>query len=68
MDYAESYILIRSYKNLFCPPTTDDEDKDLQTQKQIRKLNWVTAQRLGATVDEVNPDVREHMDLAITGV
>ncbi|GAV04095.1 hypothetical protein RvY_14427 [Ramazzottius varieornatus] len=68
MDYAESYILIRSYKNLFCPPTTDDEDKDLQTQKQIRKLNWVTAQRLGATVDEMNPDVREHIDLAITDI
>ncbi|OQV25218.1 Rab5 GDP/GTP exchange factor [Hypsibius exemplaris] len=66
MDYAESYILVRSYKYLFCPPTTDDEDKDLVMQNRVRKLNWVTALRLGAIVDEINPDVREAMDAAIT--
>ena len=67
VNYIESYILVRSYKNLFCPPTTDDEDKDLLMQNRVRKLNWVTALRLGAIVDEVNPEVRESMDAAITG-
>ncbi|XP_055328277.1 rab5 GDP/GTP exchange factor-like [Paramacrobiotus metropolitanus] len=68
LDYSESYIIIRSYKHLFCPPTTDDEEKDLAMQSRVRKLNWVTASRLGAVVDEMNSEVGEAMDSAIADI
>lgn len=36
MDQVEKYIMTRLYKTVFCPETTDDEKKDLATQKRIR--------------------------------
>lgn len=36
MDQVEKYIMTRLYKSVFCPETTDDEKKDLATQKRIR--------------------------------
>ena len=38
MDQVEKYIMTRLYKSVFCPESTDDERKDLATQKRIR---WV---------------------------
>ena len=35
-DLTERYIMICCYKQLFCPLTTQDEDKDLEIQDKIR--------------------------------
>lgn len=40
MDQVEKYIMTRLYKSVFCPETTDDEKKDLATQKRIRCDSW----------------------------
>lgn len=39
MDEVEKYMMTRLYKEVFCPETTDDEKKDLATQKRIRFAN-----------------------------
>lgn len=36
MDQVEKYIMSRLYKSVFCPETSDDENKDLVTQNRIR--------------------------------
>lgn len=39
MDEVEKYMMTRLYKEVFCPETTDDEKKDLATQKRIRLVH-----------------------------
>ncbi len=39
MDQVEKYIMTRLYKNVFCPETSDDEKKDLVTQRRIRSAS-----------------------------
>lgn len=39
MDEVEKYMMTRLYKEVFCPETTDDENKDLAIQKRIRFAN-----------------------------
>jgi len=36
MDEVEKYMMCRLYEGVFCPESTDDEDKDLAIQKRIR--------------------------------
>jgi hypothetical protein len=36
MDEVERYMMSRLYEGVFCPESTDDEDKDLAIQKRIR--------------------------------
>ena len=55
------------YSHLFCPPTTDDETKDLRIQTQIRSLHWVTAEQLDTLMNENDAETRTHVDQAITG-
>ncbi|XP_044077624.1 rab5 GDP/GTP exchange factor isoform X1 [Siniperca chuatsi] len=68
MDQVEKYIMTRLYKSVFCPETTDDEKKDLATQKRIRALHWVTIQMLCVSMDEEIPEVAENVVKAITDV
>ena len=67
MDYSERYVTTRTYQSVFCPPTTDDEQKDLAIQTKIRSLHWVNAHLLDAPLDERIDDVHVMIDLAITG-
>lgn len=47
MDQIEKYIMTRLYKYMFCPETTDDEEKDLTIHKRIRRgPPWVSSQML----------------------
>ncbi|XP_077098440.1 rab5 GDP/GTP exchange factor isoform X1 [Siphateles boraxobius] len=68
MDQVEKYIMTRLYKSVFCPETSDDEKKDLATQRRIRALHWVTIQMLCVPVDEEIPEVSDSVVKAITDV
>lgn len=68
MDVAEKYLMTRLYKTVFCPMSTDDEEKDLTVQTQIRSLNWVTAQHLETGINELNPEVADEIEKAITDI
>lgn len=67
MGFIEKYLTTRLYKMLFCPLTTDDEEKDLRIQNRIRSLNWVTPLQLDAEINDRDPVIREKIDQAITG-
>lgn len=53
---------------VFSPPTTDDELKDLELQKRIRQLKWVTAQHIDAAIDLENKDVEVFLEEAQNGI
>ena len=36
LDFSEKYVMMCCYKLLFCPHSTNDEDKDLEIQNRIR--------------------------------
>ena len=40
------------YRNLFCPATTTDEEKDLELQNRIRRLNWISTKELYCAINE----------------
>ncbi|KAG7270278.1 hypothetical protein CRUP_037502 [Coryphaenoides rupestris] len=67
MDEVEKYMMCRLYEGVFCPESTDDEDKDLAIQKRIRALHWVTIEMLCVPVDEDIPEVSDSVVKAITG-
>lgn len=54
------------FSALFCPHTTNDEEKDLAIQDRIRKLSWVTAHHLGCCISETSMEVRDLVYTAIT--
>lgn len=51
---------------LFCPPTTNDEEKDLTIQRRIRQLSWVNAHHLDCCISETSMEVRDLVYAAIT--
>lgn len=53
--YIHNFI----YRHLFCPQTTNDEEKDLAIQDRIRKLSWVNAHHLDCCIKETSMEVRE---------
>jgi len=67
-DLTERYIMVCCYKPLFCPFSSEDEDKDLEIQARIRSLNWVTAAHLECPFKETAPDVRDLIYLAINDI
>ena len=68
MDFIEKYLMTRLYRAVFCPPSTDDEEKDLAVQTRIRSLHWVTSHLLDARINEMTDGVRNIVDNAITGM
>lgn len=67
MFYIESYMTVKLYAVLFCPSTTDDEQKDLHIQNHIRSLHWVTPSQIDTPINEHDQNVRKLVDQAITG-
>ncbi|XP_051534686.1 rab5 GDP/GTP exchange factor-like [Myxocyprinus asiaticus] len=66
MDEVEQYVMGRLYQQLFCPDITDDEQKDLNIQKRIRALHWVSIAMLCVPVDEQIAAVSDSVEKAIT--
>ncbi len=66
LDRAERYATVYCHKDLFCPPGTGDEEKDLQLQGRIRRLNWVSTKHLGCQIDESSQEVRDILHDSIT--
>ncbi len=59
--------MICCYKYLFCPPTTTDEEKDLELQSRIRRLNWISTKDLNCAINESSQVVRDLLHEAING-
>ena len=55
------------FYSVFAPPTTDDELKDIELQKRIRQLKWVTKQHLDAAIDLHNKEVLRLLEDAQNG-
>ncbi|XP_076837067.1 RAB guanine nucleotide exchange factor (GEF) 1, like isoform X2 [Brachyhypopomus gauderio] len=68
MDEVEKYLTLHLYEQTFCPPSSDDEVKDLAIQKRIRDLHWVTIQMLCAPMNEEIPAVSDSVVKAITDI
>ncbi|KFB50752.1 AGAP005551-PA-like protein [Anopheles sinensis] len=66
LDFFERCIMTKNHKYLFSPPSTSDEDNDSYIHKRIRQLNWITAEHLMCSIDDVNSEVRELAYTAIT--
>ena len=64
MDHLEKVIMTRLYRDLFCPPLTDDEQKDLAIQNRIRRLRWVAPSMLEAAINEDNSQVQRFIEEA----
>ncbi|XP_033102183.1 rab5 GDP/GTP exchange factor-like [Anneissia japonica] len=66
LDHIEKFIMTQLYSLLFCPPLTDDEQKDLAIQNRIRRLRWVSTEMLEALIDENNENVCKLIEQAET--
>ena len=66
VEWCEKYALVCSYKDLFCPANSSDEEKDLQLQSRIRRLSWITTKHLGCVITESSQGVRDKLHDAIT--
>ncbi|XP_018573285.1 rab5 GDP/GTP exchange factor isoform X1 [Anoplophora glabripennis] len=65
LDFFEKYSMVSLYSFLFCPPSTNDEEKDLAIQDRIRKLSWVNAHHLDCCISETSIEVRDLVYTAI---
>ncbi|GAB6028668.1 Rab5 GDP/GTP exchange factor [Chamberlinius hualienensis] len=68
MDFTEKYVMTTLYKTVFCPSTTDDEERDLAVQNHIRSFNWIQARHLETDINERNVLQRDALDKAITAI
>lgn len=50
---------------MFCPQTTNDEEKDLAIQERIRQLSWINAHHLDSCINETSIEVRDLVYTAI---
>ena len=66
LEWCEKFALVVSYKDLFCPANSTDEEKDLQLQSRIRRLSWINTKHLGCVITESSQGVREKLHDAIT--
>lgn len=68
LDFVERYVMTRLYRTVFCPPTSDDEDRDLAIQDRIRSLHWINTFLLDIALNETDDSMRKLVDQAITGI
>lgn len=68
MSLTERYITTRLYKSLIAAVNAANEEKDLAIQNRIRSLAWVSGEHLDCGLLESNQEVRETLDIVITGL
>lgn len=68
LEQCEAYLSIATYPLLFCPHSTNDEEKDLRLQNRIRSLNWITTQELRCVIQESSQEVRDLLHDAINDI
>nr|XP_005990331.1 PREDICTED: rab5 GDP/GTP exchange factor-like isoform X1 [Latimeria chalumnae] len=68
MDNIEKVIMTRLYKTVFCPDSSDDEQKDLVMQRRIRALHWVTSEMLRVPIDEERLQIKDNILSAVTAI
>ncbi|XP_022918270.1 rab5 GDP/GTP exchange factor [Onthophagus taurus] len=66
VDFFEKFTMTALNRDLFCPVTTNDEEKDLMIQGRIRQLSWVNAHHLDCCISETSVEVRDLVYTAIT--
>ncbi|XP_039291981.1 rab5 GDP/GTP exchange factor isoform X2 [Nilaparvata lugens] len=66
LDYMEKCAMTCLYRLLFCPASTNDEEKDLSIQKRIRQLTWINAKHIDCGIDETNLEVQDLVYTSIT--
>ncbi|CAH3142937.1 unnamed protein product [Pocillopora meandrina] len=64
LDGVEKHIMTKLYRVVFCPPSTDDEARDLENQKRIRSFNWITPQHLDAAINPNSDKVQQLIEEA----
>ena len=67
LGYAERYITTSCYSQLFCSSMSDEEKVDLDIQKQIKNLNWISKYDLHSPIDLYLNDVPKLLFRAIKG-
>uniref|UniRef100_A0A0K2U5L6 Rab5 GDP/GTP exchange factorlike [Saccoglossus kowalevskii] n=1 Tax=Lepeophtheirus salmonis TaxID=72036 RepID=A0A0K2U5L6_LEPSM len=68
LEYSEKFVMTYFYKSLFCPNTSDDEEKDLEIQNRIRSLNWISTRDLKCSISETSQEVRDLLYKAINDI
>jgi len=68
MDFIERYVMTRLYRVVFCPASTDDEERDLAVQNRIRSLHWITSHLLDVQLHESEEVVSNLIEQAITAI
>ncbi|XP_029475483.1 rab5 GDP/GTP exchange factor-like isoform X2 [Rhinatrema bivittatum] len=68
MDNIEKMVMTQLYKSVFCPDSSQDEQKDLAIQRRIRSLHWVTPEMLRAPVNEGKMEVKDNIFSAVTAM
>ncbi|TRY71013.1 hypothetical protein TCAL_10698 [Tigriopus californicus] len=68
LEQSEAYLSLATYPLLFCPSSTNDEEKDLRLQNRIRSLNWITTQELRCVIQESSQRVRDLLHDAINDI
>ncbi|XP_017844072.1 rab5 GDP/GTP exchange factor isoform X2 [Drosophila busckii] len=62
IDFFEKVVMTQNHNPYF----TTDEECDVQVQKRIRQLSWITAKHLDCSIDEVNAEARDLVYNAIS--
>ena len=67
IEFAERCITTSCYTQLFCSTLTDEEEIDLEVQKHIKNLNWISSNDLNSPIDFYQEDVSRLLIKAIKG-
>ncbi|CAH2294878.1 rab5 GDP GTP exchange factor-like isoform X1 [Pelobates cultripes] len=66
LNNIEKLVMTRLYKSVFCLDGSQDEQKDLCFQAQIRSLVWVTPKMLQLSLHESNKEANDLVLSAVT--
>ena len=65
--YLLTFIFSCFFDSVFCHPSAGDEKKDLELQRRLASLNWITWEQLEIPVDFDAPEIDKMMKTAQNG-